>query len=374
MKEPSIWIVGARGIGNYGGFETFIKEFGPRLADRGYRVTVGSEDVVDRIETYQGVHVEYFPFKLPKNYSVRKLFEVFYDYYFILLATYRGADVIYILGCTANLFTGFPRLFGVKTMTNIAGLEWLRSKFSPLEKIMLKILTKLSMIGSEIVVLDNSQLRLFVDGDKFKKKIVTIAYGVSEFPYPEWNRTILKKYQLQGVEKDGYWLVVARLQPDNNIHEVIEEYLLSVSEKPLIIVGGPACNDSYIRKLKKLTDGTNVRLIGGVYDLNELNMLRQNTYGYIHPHSIGGTNPSLLEAMVCGNIILADSNPFNREVCQDTALFYSNEDPLSSVIKRVENEREKFIELKERAKTRVLDVYSWNKIVDNYETILTSGK
>ena len=329
MSKKKVAIVGARGIANYGGFETFVCELAPGLVKNGFEVYCSCERDKEMPLEYKGAKLIYFPLDMPSNYQLRKLLEFIYDIYFGFLFSFN-CDIIYFLGFSANIFTFFPRILRKKSIVNMAGVEWERSKFSKRERALLKFFFKLSLIGSNHVIIDNKKLIHYID-KKYHYKVICITYGVNEISKIKWNQDIIEHYTKLEVNSDEYWLAVARLQPDNNIDLILNGYIKSNSKKPLIIVGGISCEDDYENKiLEILNKNTNKKIIltGGIYNQNHLNMFRQNCFGYIHAHSIGGTNPSLLEAMIMKNIIIAHDNEFNRDVAEDSALYFKDENDL----------------------------------------------
>lgn len=372
MSNKKIAIVGARGIANYGGFETFVSELAPRLVENGFDVYCSCEKDEEMPLEYKGAKLIYFPLKMPSNYQLRKILEFFYDIYFGLILSFK-CDVVYFLGFSANIFTFFPRILGKKSFVNMAGVEWERSKFSKTERSLLKLFFKLSVIGSNHVIIDNKKLINYID-EKYHHKAVYITYGVNEIPKIEWNQDIVNSYTKLTVKPDEYWLAVARLQPDNNIETILNGFIESNSKKPLIIIGGFSCEDDYERSLKKILDDNpdnKVIFTGGVYNQEHLNMFRQNCFGYIHAHSIGGTNPSLLEAMIMKNIIIAHDNVFNREVGIDTILYFQDIRELKNKIEEIEN-YDIYANYKYKAYDIVKNQYSWDKIVDQYEILIRS--
>lgn len=370
MTKKRIGIVGARGIANYGGFETFVAELAPRLVEKGYEVYCSCERDDELKKDYKGAKLVYFPIKMPSNYQLRKIVEFFYDIYFGFLFTFK-CDVVYFLGFSANIFTLFPRLFGKKSLVNMAGVEWERSKFSNFERSLLKFFFKLSVIGSNYVIIDNKKLIDYI-GDKHRKKAVYIAYGVNEIPELEWDPKIAYSYFKEIIESNEYWLVVARLQPDNNIETIIKGFIESKSKNSLIIIGDYSCEDDYKMALANiLNDNHDKRIIfaGGIYNLAHLNMFRQNCFGYIHAHSIGGTNPSLLEAMIMKNVIVANDNKFNREVAGETVVYFKNSHDLKYKIDMIENNYWNYTKLKSEAYETVKNKYTWSKITKSYDEL-----
>ena len=164
--------------------------------------------------------------------------------------------------------------------------------------------------------------------------------ALMKFPKSNGIKILANTYTKSTINPDEYWLAVARLQPDNNIETILNGYIKSNSEKPLIIIGDFSCDDDYEKSLKSiLNNNTNKKIIftDGIYNQEHLNMFRQNCFGYIHAHSIGGTNPSLLEAMIMKNIIIAHDNEFNKEVARDSVVYFKDYEDLNNQINLIEN-------------------------------------
>lgn len=370
MTKKRIGIVGARGIANYGGFETFVAELAPRLFEKGYEVYCSCERDDELKKDYKGAKLVYFPIKMPSNYQLRKIVEFFYDIYFGFIFTFK-CDVVYFLGFSANIFTLFPRLFGKMSLVNMAGVEWERSKFSIFERSLLKFFFKLALIGSNFVIIDNKRLVDYIE-KKYQKKAVYIAYGVNEIPPIDWDQSISDHYTSSEIFPNDYWLVVARLQPDNNIEKVLRAYITSKTKKPLVIIGDYSSGDDYKEKIDFILTSKNdkkIILTGGIYNQDYLNMFRQNCFGYIHPHSIGGTNPSLLEAMVMQNIIIANDNVFNREVAGNSVIYFKNSFDLQNKLEKLEENPKPFLKLKTFSHHIAKKKYNWSEIVNEYEIL-----
>lgn len=371
-EKSKIAIIGARGIGNYGGFESVVSELGPGLVKRGHTVYCSCEKSENEEETpeYFGVKKIYFPIKPPSNYTFRKAFEIFYDIYFIIKCSFF-CDIIYTLGCGASIFLLIPRLFGKLSIVNVDGLEWRRSKFSLIERFLLKVMFSISCVSSKIIIIDNKNLIRHIN-KKCHKKVVFIPYGVNIPRFVPWDKnkliisTILKNNF--DILPNKFWLVVARLEPENNIHIIIDGFLKSKTSMHLLIIGD-FTSDSYKKKIYDLTSNSNnkILLLGPIYNIDILNMFRQNCFAYIHGHSVGGTNPSLLEAMAMKNIIVTHDNEFNKEVGERSILYFKDSNDLSDQIKEIETNFETYLKLKEDAPKRVEDNYSWKKIVDEYD-------
>ncbi len=183
-------------------------------------------------------------------------------------------------------------------------------------------------------------------------------------------RNIKKHNKIKEILSRKFWLVVARLEPENNIH--IDSGCIFSNERgfPLIIIGD-FTSESYRKEVERISDGcNNIIFLGSIYDLEILDMLRQNCFAYIHGHTVGGTNPSLLEAMIMKNIIIAHDNEFNREVCGESALYFEEYKDLIDKICMVEDKPINYIKFKDYAFKRAKEQYLWDKIEKDYVDLL----
>ena len=375
-KKNSIAIIGSRGIpNNYGGFECFTENISQKLAEKEYEVYVSCEhpEEDNPPKKFKDVNLFYFPIKHPKSNSLGMFYEILYDAYSLIYASLK-ADQIYMLGYSAALFFFIPKLFGKVLYLNPDGFEWKRNKFNGMIKYMLKIQERMGVLWSDKIIADSRGIKKYYD-NKYKKNSSFIAYGVSEIPKINWNESNLPE-SLEGIAVySNYWLLVARLEPENNIHTIVEGYLKSKTKKPLVIVGN-FLNSDYERTVMDMMDGMDedkkIVFTGGIYDQETLNMLRQNCFGYLHGHSVGGTNPSLIEAMIMKNILLTHKNQFNEEVCQDSALYFQDSDELKTKMNDVDDNPENYQIMKTLALFRVKQEYSWEKIVSKYDELFSS--
>lgn len=372
MDKIKIAIVGARGIGNYGGFETVVSELAPRFAENGYEVYCSCEKSGQcNANLKNGVNLCYFPLPPPKSYFFRKIFEIIYDLYFILRFSI-GCDIIYQLGIGGGPLLFLPRIFGNISLVNIDGVEWERSKFGGIEKKLLKILFDMSCFFSNYIVIDNRCLINYIKSTS-KYKAIYIPYGVNIHKYIPWDIDKLNSSYPEilacDISPGEYWLAVARLEPENSINIIVKAFLEIDARFPLIIIGG-FTNDRYrieiYELIKKSCSKNKILFMGPIYNQEILDMFRQNCLGYIHGHTVGGTNPSLLEAMIMRNIILAHDNEFNRDVCKDSSLYFRKFDDLGRLIENVEKNPAIYAELKRKAYEIANSVYSWNDVIQLY--------
>jgi glycosyltransferase involved in cell wall biosynthesis len=172
-----------------------------------------------------------------------------------------------------------------------------------------------------------------------------------------------------GLEADGYFLVVCRLEPENHVLEILEAFRKSHAKRQLVIVGNDQVSTPYVKQLQAVRD-PRIRMIGTVYDAPVLRTLRSCAFAYLHGHSVGGTNPSLLEAMGCGNLILAHDNPFNRETLGEEGLYFSTAEDLAVTIDAVDSRPERLERLRAGARDRAVARYNWTDVIDRYAKLL----
>jgi len=372
-----ISIVGSRGIpAQYGGFEVFTEELSKRLVQKGHQVNVSCEYKNDTHGSiYKGVNLCFAPYNEPRSYRFRKLYELFADIYFMIKLA-RKSDVMYLLGMTAGFAAFVPKLINwrLKIFINIDGVEWKREKFNILERTILHFNTLVAALCCDTIVLDAQSMQKYIF-KQWVEKSVFIPYGTEIVCPPIWDNSKLEALRnknplMQNVSKTDYWLVVARLEPENNIHMIIDGFLRSNSAKPLIVVGN-FTDPNYQARVEKILESgrsNHIILVGGIYNNGALlDMLRHHCFAYIHGHSVGGTNPSLLEIMSMQTIIVAHDNIFNREVCEKGALFFKTAEDLANLINKVNQNGEDFSDIRDIALQRVENDYNWGNVVNRYE-------
>lgn len=373
-----IAILGSRGIpAKYGGFETFADGLSQRLVKQGHQVTVSCEyeHPDSRLGEYEGVELEYFPIKAPDSYLLRKFYENLSDIYFLIKLS-RHYDLVYFLGIEVGMFLFIPKLLkrNLQLMVNIDGVMWQRSKFNWLEKSLLKINHDLATVFADTIVADSEEMKSFVH-PRYHDKTIYLSYGVDIPPEVPWNAKYLKtikNFQDNSLNAHDYFLVIARLEPENNIHTIVQAYAQAKADSPLVVIGDYTSQkyEDEINKIIRDSSGENIQFLGSVYNKKILDMLRQNCKAYLHGHSVGGTNPSLLEAAVCSDTIIAHDNPFNREVCQDCALYFQDSQELRHHIEKMDINSEG--DPAKSAFKQVHQEYSWDKISSDYQKVINS--
>lgn len=358
-------ILGTRGIpAKYGGFETFAEQLAIRLVKRGFHVTVYAEaEQADLPDTWiQGVRVRYICRPRWGAASV-----VGFDCR--CLADAHGKfHIVYMLGYGAAWACWVSRLLGQRVWLNVDGLEWARNKWGGLARAYLRSMEWVSSWAPTRIIADAQAIADHFQ-TRFPKSVPCsfIAYGADEVGPGLHDAELLKTW---GLMPKGYALVVARPEPENHVLEIIRGYRQSDRVEPLVVVGDVQPVTKYQAQL--LAERSDrVKFLGGVYDATLLNCLRVNAACYLHGHSVGGTNPSLLEALACGNLTIAHDNPFNREVARDAAWYFSSLPQLASCLSQVMGMSEAArITAQKRSRQVICDHYTWDGIADAYAHLI----
>ncbi|MCU0423104.1 MAG: DUF1972 domain-containing protein [Bacteroidia bacterium] len=354
-------IIGTRGIPNhYGGFEQLAEYLSVALHNKGFEITVYNSSLHPfQNSSYKGVRII-----TCKDFEDRwgTAGQFIYDLNCILHSRKENYDVIIQLGYTSSSIWWFLLPSSAKIVTNMDGLEWKRSKYSWPVKLFLHLAEFIAVFSSDALVADSVGIASYIK-NKFRKDSHYIAYGANIFKSPD--ASVLNKYQLSPF---AYYLIIARLEPENNIETIIKGYLKSDKKFPLVIVGGL---NKYGAQLKNKYNNPGVIFLGSIYQLDELNQLRYHCTLYFHGHTVGGTNPSLLEAMAAHAFIVAHDNVFNRSVLMQSAKFFVSDDDIAALINEEVKEEQRKLFTEFNAET-ITKNYSWPFISDKYEHLLNT--
>ena len=351
-----IAILGARGIpAHYGGFETFAEQLAIRLVERDHDVTVFCEAAETTSEEYKGVDLRYVRVR-----DFGPLTTVIYDAACLWQAR-SSFDVIYMLGYGSSALCWLPRIWGRQVWVNMDGLEWARAKWNSTARRYLRLAEGIAMVTPNRIIADATAIKVNLQSRHRKlPPCDVIPYGCEIVTSADADQ--LKGF---GLHPGSYFLVVCRFEPENHIREIIEGFLASDTQARLVLVGDHNQKSAYVQSLGKYVSDQ-ILFTGPVYDVSKIQALRYFCRAYLHGHSVGGTNPSLLEAMGCGNVVIANDNPFNREVVGDFALFFSNAKELSACINSVGSGTMDIASMKLGVVERVRQFYTWDRITDYY--------
>lgn len=265
----------------------------------------------------------------------------------------------------------------ITLLVNPDGHEWKRAKWNVVIRKYWKVSERLMVKHADLLVCDSINIEKYIKEDykKYKPNTTFIAYGAdtSKSELSDNDDTLIQWYKEKGVKRKEYYLVVGRFVPENNYHLMIEEFMKSKTNKDFVIITNIEKNKFYeeLKENTRFDKDPRIKFVGTVYNQELLKKIRENAYGYFHGHEVGGTNPSLLEALASTDLNLLLDVGFNREVALDGALYFNKEsNNLSELLDRLEELDENLLEeLANKAKERIEKKYSWNYIVDKYETL-----
>ena len=322
-----IAILGTRGIPNYyGGFEQFAEYFSVFLVEKGHDVyCYNSHNHKFQEKTFKGVTIIH---QHDPEYKYGTFGQFIYDYNCIMDSRKRNFDIILQLGYTSNSIWFFLLPKNAINIINMDGLEWKRSKYSwPVQKF-LKLAEWLAAKSGDFLVADSLGIQNYLK-KAYKKESTYIAYGAHLFTTP--NPEFLKAY---AVEPGNFNMVMARFEPENNIEMVLDGVVLSELKQIILVIGNS--NTKFGIYLKnKFKRFNNIKFVGPLYNIEVLNNLRYFSNLYFHGHTVGGTNPSLLEAMASQALIAAHDNEFNKGVLKENAFYFKNAEEVKNILNTV---------------------------------------
>ncbi len=356
-----IAIIGIAGLPpRYGGFETLaenlVKHLGCKLD---FTVYCSSFLYSEKPLYLDGARLIYLPLK------ANGIMSIFYDMMAIFHAL-RFADLLLILGCSGTVILPIVRVLTKRpVIVHIDGIEWKRQKWNLLARAYLRLSEAIAVRFATTVISDNKVIQGYVK-EQYGKDSVLIEYGGDHAIYVR-KEDFLAEFPFM---KEKYAFSVCRIEPENNVHIILDAFS-RIKELPFVIVGNWFSNRYGRRLLKKYSTFKHIHLIDAIYNQRKLNALRGNCYLYIHGHSAGGTNPSLVEAMSLGLPIIAFDVPFNKATTEDKAIYFRDSNDLIKVIKGItDSERQKIsFNMKEIALRR----YTWQTICDKYSLLLENG-
>ena len=382
MKKD-IFIVGSKGIpAQYGGYETFVDNLVTKQVsdDIKYHVACMTFNKDTRDYDYNGAdcHEIYVPdIGGPKAilYDLRAL-----DWALSKIKNNNLKDgIVYILACRIGPFihsyiSKFHK-YGFQVWVNPDGHEWLRAKWSRPVRKYWRISEGGMVKNADLLICDSKNIEKYIHESyqKFDPNTTFIAYGadVKESTLTANDDKVKDWYAKHNVKPNNYFLIVGRFVPENNYETMIREFMASDVEKDLVIITNVEHNRFYdeLKEKTHFDQDKRIKFVGTVYDKDLLKYVRENAYGYLHGHSVGGTNPSLLEALADTKLNLLYNVGFNKEVGEEAALYW-NKTPgfLRDLLEKVDKLTSIQIDnLGKKAKQRIIDGYSWKKIVNDYE-------
>lgn len=380
-----VFIVGSKGIpGNYGGYETFVDkltEYHQTSDNIKYHVACKATEEGE----FEYHNARCFKVKVP---NIGPAQAIYYDVAALqkcckYIQEYHIQNpIVYILACRIGPFAKYFQQkihqFGGKVYVNPDGHEWMRAKWSAPVRKYWKISESMMVKHADLLICDSKNIEHYIQTtyQKHQPNTTFIAYGADIKPsiLDDEDAMLTGWYQEKDIQKKNYYLVVGRFVPENNYETMIREFMNSDTTKDFAIITN--VNEKFLDELEQklqFRKDKRIKFVGTVYEQELLKKIRENAYGYFHGHEVGGTNPSLLEALGSTDLNLLLDVGFNREVAEDSALYWSKTaGDLANMIHDADHmSAEEIQKLGKAAKQRIADNYSWEFIAGEYEKVFS---
>ena len=404
-KVQHVYLVGAKSLGAYGGYETFVyklTEYHQNKENIKYHVACKAngdgcmdESKLEGVSVLNDHEFEFhnahcFKIKIPQIGSAQA---IYYDCAALkaccehIRENHIEHPIVYIMACRIGPFMKHfykeIHKLGGTVYLNPDGHEWMRAKWSKPVRAYWKASEQMMVKYSDLVICDSVNIEKYIhesyDGRGIKgsdPKTTFIAYGadLTLSKLDDQDEKLVTWYREKELTKKGYYLVVGRFVPENSFEVMIREFMKSKSERDFALITN--VNNKFLNELEEKLHFKNdkrIKFVGTVYDQELLKKIRENAYAYFHGHTVGGTNPSLIEALGSTDLNLLVDVGFNKEVAEDCALYWNHEDgSLSRLIDKADQmDTAEIEELGKKAKQRVAEEYTWDKICGMYENVFT---
>ena len=362
MPEKHLLILGIRGVpAQHGGFESFAAQLVPWMVRAGWRVTVYCQgsDTGERYEdTWEGCRRVHIPVR-----GENAIATIEFDIKSMREAV-RENGVMLTLGYNTGFLSTYARMRGCLNLINMDGIEWKRAKYSKAQQAYLWLNERLAAAAGDILIADHPEIAKHHAEHAPAQKIRMIPYGSEKVERAD--ETLLEAY---GVTVDRFLTVIARPEPENSLLEIVRAFSRKRRGVKLVVLGKYSRESSY--QASVLTAASDeVVFPGAVYDREHVHALRRYSLAYVHGHQVGGTNPSLVEALGAGNAVLAHDNPFNRWVAGEAACYFADEDTYEYHLQNLIASASLRQKMREAAYYRWLDVFTWPTVLKAYETAI----
>lgn len=387
QEKQHVFIIGSKGIpGKYGGYETFLDKLTEyHENNKSIQYHIACKDILKGNFIYHNAHC--FKIKVPNIGAAQA---IFYDVVALkyccnyIKKNHIQNPIIYILACRIGPFIAHYKKIihslGGKLYINPDGHEWMRAKWSlPVRKYW-KISEKLMIKHSDLIICDSKNIQKYILNTykKYEPNTTYISYGAEtrKSKLLDNDEKWVQWYTQKQLKPKEYYLVVGRFVPENNYETMIREFMQSNSKKDFAIITN--VNDKFLDELESklhFRKDSRIKFVGTVYDQELLIKIRENAYGYLHGHEVGGTNPSLLEALSSTKLNLLLNVGFNREVAKDAALYWNKKNEnLAKLIDKADKMSEEQIKtLENKARNRIRTAYSWKFICNRYAEEFLKG-
>ena len=364
MKNRKLLILGTRGIpAKHGGFETFAERLALYLVERQWDVTVYCQTPTKKLleKNWKGVNLVEIP--VPKNDA---LSTIIFDFKSTLHAV-KKEGIVLLLGYNTAIFSLLYRLRNKTNVINMDGLEWQREKWKPIEKAWLYLNEHFGAYFSNHIIADHPEIKNHIASYIKREKITVISYGAQQVV--DADAACLRPYDLLA---DRYALIVARPEPENSILEIVSAFSKKKRGLKLVVLGNYYPHEYPYHQKVMMAASDEVIFTGGIYKKEAVEALRFYTKLYIHGHTVGGTNPSLVEALAAGTPVLAHDNRFNHWVAGSGAHYFKNQAHCIQKLDQLLWDADELEKMKIASIKRYKQEFSDNKDLKAYEDLLLS--
>lgn len=364
FDKPTLRILGIRGLpAAHGGFETFAEYFALHLVAQGWRVVVYCQENGEgpwKEDVWQGVERVTIPVKERGVAS-----SVVFDWQAVRHAA-KHQDLCLTLGYNTAMFCAFLRLKGIPNVINMDGIEWSRAKWGGVAKTWFWLNDWAGCWLGNHLIADHPEIKNHLATRVRRDKITTIAYGADPI-----HSAPVGPVEALGLAPGRFLTVIARPEPENSILEIVRGFSRKPRGVQLAVLGNYEQGNRYHDEVRQAA-GPEVRFLGAIYDKSIVHALRFHSLAYVHGHQVGGTNPSLVEALGAANAVLAHDNKFNRWVAGDSARFFSGEDGFDAVLSSLLADPQGIDAMKKGSFSRYQAEFTWHKILKDYEDLMLS--
>jgi len=367
---PELLILGTRGIpAEHGGFENFAQRLAVYLAARGWQVTVYCQVQKSSLpfeEWCKGIQLVYV--STPSNGALGTiLFDLKSTLHAVKAAT-ENSTVILTLGYNTAVFSVLYPLFGKLSIINMDGMEWQRRKWNIFQKAWLFVNERIGAVVADYLVADHPQVKNYLAGIVPERKVFTIPYSAERISHCD--SQCLQTYNLT---PNSYSIIIARPEPENHILEIVAAFSSRKRGHRLVVLGKYDSEQYVYHKDVLASASEEVLFLGAIYEPEIVQALRVHARLYIHGHSVGGTNPSLIEAMAAGNPVLAHDNCFNRWVAGEKAMYFSTIPQCIRCLDSLLDDQGKLEQMRSWSISRYEVMFSDNKDLKAYEKMLSQA-
>ena len=363
MTRPVLRILGTRGIpAQHGGFETFAERLALYLVDKGWEVTVYcQEDDGEQIfeDRWNGVRLVHIPVRQQGARGT-----IVFDWKSTLHAA-NEPGLVLTLGYNTAVFCALYRLKGIANLINMDGIEWRRQKWSVLERAWLYLNERMGCWLGNHLIADHPEIKRHLVSRVSESKITMIPYGADRIDVADL--AVTAQY---GLMPSQYALVIARPEPENSILEIVLAFSRKSYGMKLVVLGQYDYENILYHRQVLDAASDEVVFLGAIYDKQVVSVLRFHSLLYVHGHQVGGTNPSLVEALGAGNPVLAHDNCFNRWVAGSGAQYFIDEQACAEQFDLLLNNQTKLLQMQRESIKRHEEIFTWEKVLGEYEELL----